>query len=75
MYHFGDTCPLHLGEGIKVCKAFSDKLQKCKSCVSETCASNYLAQHAYSSTIHADTLNDNQASFEAANNAQIYCDQ
>ena len=72
IYHFGDTCPLHLGEGVNVCKAFSDMLHKCKSCVSETCARNYLAQHAYSSTNHADTLDDSEASFEAANNAQIY---
>ena len=70
IHNFGDVCPIPLGAGIEVCQAFQ-KLYRCRSCVSEKCARNYLARHAYFSSNHAGTLKDKQASFAVANTAVI----
>ena len=73
IFNFGDVCPIPLGEGVTVCKAFNThKLYNCRSCVTEKCARNYLAQHAYLSNNHTDTMGDKRASFEAAETAEIF---
>ena len=77
IHNFGDVCPIPLGAGIEVCQAFNaQKLYRCRSCVSEKCARNYLARHAYFSSNHTGTtLKDRQASFEAANAATIFYEE
>ena len=47
LYHFGNTCPLVLGDGAPQCKAYKHKCYSCTSFVCEEFARNYLAKHAF----------------------------
>ena len=74
VYGFGGQCPLELTPGVDVCNAFKEKHYQCRSCVSETCARNYLAQHAFNSADHKPLQGDLQASFDAANTVKVFVD-
>ena len=74
IYHFGSECPLALWDGATPddsCKAFTQKLQGCKSFICSEFAQNYLAKHAFDSSNHPNTRGDKMAAFKAAGACRV----